>query len=118
MDEYQAYIASCKAPKSQAKIMNIVKWIIAGLRKGFSTPELATKLNEKGVMTIQGKQWTYNALQMQLLKMSRLDNDSSLAWALSSLLCRGAVSEHDLELLKTRTRPASQLDLHDSFKSL
>lgn len=103
-EAYTAYIESCKVPKSQAKVKNIVYWILVGIRKGYTTQQIADKLNAKAVLTIQGKKWTYHALQMQLLKMSRLDNASSLAWALGCMLDAGDATESDVTLLKERTR--------------
>lgn len=42
--------------------------------------------------------------QMQLLKMHRMDTDSSLAWGLGEALMNGDASQEDLELLAGRVR--------------
>lgn len=107
MNAYESYIQSCKAPKGQEKIKRIVHWIIVGIRKGYTTNIIAEKLNIHNILTIQGKQWTYHALQMQLLKISRLDSDSSLAWAFSVMLNDGNANEADLLLIQERTRKSN-----------
>lgn len=102
--EYEKYIDKCKAPKKASAVKRIVEWIMLGVRKGYDSELLADKLNTQGIKTIQGKKWNYYSLQMQLLKMARLDTDSSLAWGLAMLLREGKVSADDLELLEARTR--------------
>lgn len=103
-DAYNAYIKSCKAPKKPSVVKNIVRWILVGIRKGYDTQLIADKLNEHRIKTLQNKTWTYNSLQMQILKMARLDRDSSLAWALATMIEEGSAYEHDLVLLADRTK--------------
>lgn len=104
MDAYQTYIDQCKAKKSQAKVTRIVKAILELLRQGMTTDQMVDALNKSGVMSIQDKRWNYYSLQMQLAKMARQDNDSSLAWAFSLLLDTDEATEDDLHLLKSRCR--------------
>jgi hypothetical protein len=104
MDAYIAYIQRCKSPKNPTKIKHIVESILEGLRLGQTTEMLARSLNEKGVRTIQDKFWSYNALQMQLLKMAKSDPDSSLAWALSELIDEEKATLADVALIRARTR--------------
>lgn len=104
MNAYDTYVKNCKAPKSQVKVTRIVKAILELLRQGASTDEMAIELNRMGVRTIQDKHWTYYSLQMQICKMARQDNDSSLAWALSVLINNEEASACDLALLKSRCR--------------
>lgn len=104
MNAYDAYVQSCKSPKNPVKIKHIVESILQGLRMGQTTDELARSLNEKGVRTIQDKRWSYNALQMQLLKMAKTDPDSSLAWALSELIDEEKATLEDVALIRARTR--------------
>jgi hypothetical protein len=101
---YDAYIVKCKSPKDPDKLKRIVLSILKLLRLGLSTDEIANELNELGVQSIQDKLWSYNALQMQLLKMAKKDPDSSLAWALVALLDTGEVSNEDIILIKSKTR--------------
>lgn len=104
MDAYQAYIDKCKAKKPQAKVIRIVRTILELLRQGMTTDQMVEALNKLGVLTIQDKTWNYYSLQMQLAKMARQDNDSSLAWAFSLLLDTDEANLDDLQLLKNRCR--------------
>lgn len=103
-DQYSRYIEKSKAPKKASTVKTIVSWIMLGIRKGYDTKLLAEKLNTQGIKTVLNKPWTYHSLQMQILKMARLDSDSSLAWGLAMLIHEGKVSPEDLELLEARTR--------------
>lgn len=105
--EYQKHIAKCKAPKNPSTIKVIVSTILDGIRKGLNTFELAKYLNDSGVKTIMNKPWNYYNLQMQLVKMARLDPDSSLAWGLNLLLEENKANETDLFLLTQRTKKSA-----------
>lgn len=111
--EYQKHIAKCKAPKNPSTIKVIVSTILDGIRKGLNTFELAEYLNDRGVKTIMNKPWNYYNLQMQLLKMARLDSDSSLAWGLNLLLEEGTANESDLFLLTQRTKKSANKSATD-----
>ena len=104
MDALQSYIASSKAPKKPSKVKQIVEYILLGLRKEYATPFLAERLNQHKVFTLMGKRWSYESLQMQILKMARFDHDSSLAWGLWQALKSGSATQADLELLQARVR--------------
>ncbi|MQA22792.1 hypothetical protein [Rugamonas rivuli] len=101
---YDAYIEKCKAPKAKAKVHNIVHHLLIGIRKGYTSQYLADRLNQFKVYTLMAKHWTANSVQMQLLKMKRFDNDSSLAWGFAHALSTGLATEDDLELLASRVR--------------
>jgi hypothetical protein len=104
MDAYNAYIESCKAPKSQAKVEAIVAAILSLLRKGLTVEQIAFELNQSKMFTIQGKPWNYYSLQMQIGKMARLESNSSLAWGLKVLIETGDAHQDDLLMLRQRTR--------------
>lgn len=104
MDAYDAYIESCKAPKSQAKVEEIVTAILKLLRKGLTVDQMVNELNRAKVLTLQGKAWNYYSLQMQIGKMARLDPSSSLAWGLKVLIETGNAHNEDLSNLRNRTR--------------
>jgi hypothetical protein len=65
---------------------------------------LCDKLNAKGIKTLTGLSWTANSLQMQTLKMSRLDDDSSLARGWAFLMKQGQVTAADMAILQDRVR--------------
>lgn len=111
--EYEKHIAKCKAPKNPSTIKVIVSTILDGIRKGLNTFELAEYINDSGVKTIMNKPWNYYNLQMQLLKMARLDPDSSLAWGLNLLLEEGKANESDLFLLTQRTKKSKNKSATD-----
>lgn len=102
--QYEKYIARCKAPKNEEKVMQIVEHILIGLRKGYATAYMANRLNQYRIYTLMGKAWTPHSLQMQILKMQRLDADSSLAWGLAQAIEEGDATADDLELLAARVR--------------
>jgi hypothetical protein len=101
-NEYQKHIDKCKAPKNASTIKAIVLAILDGIRKGLDTNQLAEHLNCRGVKTIMKKPWNYFNLQMQLLKMARLESDSSLAMGLVMLVNEGIATPSDVQLLKVR----------------
>ena len=103
-DALSTYIANCKAPKAVAKVKEIVKYIVEGFRKEYSSSHLANQLNKIGVYTLMGKRWTANSVQIQALKMCRFDNDSSLAWGFAQAMKSGEATQTDLDLLLARTR--------------
>ena len=49
-DALSTYIANCKAPKAVAKVKEIVKYILLGFRKGYSSSHLASQLNKVGIL--------------------------------------------------------------------
>lgn len=103
-DALSTYIANCKAPKAVAKVKEIVKYILLGFRKGYSSSHLASQLNKVGIHTLMGKKWTANSVQVQALKMCRFDDDSSLAWGVAQAMKSGEATQADLDLLLARTR--------------
>lgn len=104
MDDYSNYIEKCKSPKKAVAIRAIVMNIMTGIRQHLTTKELAEKLNSSKVYTLMKKKWTSNSLQMQILKMARLERDSNLAWGLATLTKQNFITKSDLELLDMRTR--------------
>lgn len=104
MDQYTRYIEKCKAKKKALPIKNIVKNIIIGIRQGLNSTQLADKLNSLKVYTLMRKSWTPNSLQMQILKMARMDTDSTLAWGLATLIKEKFVNSDDISLLSQRAR--------------
>jgi hypothetical protein len=106
MNEYESYIARCKAPKKLAEIKKIVKTLIAGASQGFDNVTLAMKMNTALILTVMNKAWTPNNTAMAVLKASRFDKDSSLAYGLACMLRSGEVSQEELMLLRNRTRLA------------
>lgn len=104
MNAYDAYITRCKAHKSPSAVRNIIKYIIISAQRGYTNTEAVTKLNEHKIFTLTGKQWTVFSLAMQVLKMTRFEPDSSLAYEFAKMMRSGEVSEETLTLLKSRTR--------------
>lgn len=103
-DAYQAKIDQSKAPKKWQDVKNILTWLQLGIRNGYDTKTLCDKLNAKKVKTLTGSLWTMNSLQMQILKMARLDDDSSLARGWAYLMKTGQVTAADMALLQDRVR--------------
>lgn len=101
---YETYIEKCKAPKAKAKVHNIVHHLLLGIRQNYTSQYLADRLNQFKIYTLMSKAWTANSVQMQLLKMKRLDADSSLAWGFAHALSTGLANEDDRELLASRVR--------------
>lgn len=99
---YNSAIRKSKAPKKPEKVMNIVSHLLIGVRKEYPTKYMANRLNQYGVPTLMSRRWTPYSLQMQLLKMHRMDTNSSLAWGLSEALRTGEASQEDINLLATR----------------
>lgn len=106
MDEYQAYISRCKKPKHMTDIRRILTALIAGAKHGWDNATLATKMNTALVLTLMGKRWSANNIAMAILKSTRFDTDSSLAYGLASMLQTGEMTNDDLALLRSRTRLA------------
>lgn len=103
-DEYAAKIALSKQPKRWQDVKNILNWLQLGIRNLYDTHTLCDKLNARNVKTLTGGRWTINSLQMQILKMSRMDDDSSLARGWAYLMKTGQVTENDMVLLQDRVR--------------
>jgi hypothetical protein len=78
--------------------------ILKLLRKGMTVGQMVDELNKARVLTIQGKPWNYYSLQMQIGKMAKLDESSSLAWGLRLLKETGEANDWDLANLRMRTR--------------
>ena len=106
MNEYEAYIARCKAPKRMSQIKRVLTALIAGAKQNWDNATLATKMNTALVLTIMGKRWTPNNTAMAILKATRFDADSSLAYGLASMLQAGEVTPEELAILRGRTRLA------------
>jgi len=107
MNEYDQYIARCKAPKSLGTVKRIIQHIIIGAKRGWDNTTLAAKLNEHRIYSLVNKKWTVNNLQMAVLNMVRFESDSSMAYALAAMLRTGEATPDDLVLLKSRTRLAA-----------
>lgn len=103
-DLYQEKINSSKEPKKWIVVKNILNWLQLGIRNGYETKVLCDKLNAKGIKTLTGLQWTVHSLQMQTLKIARLDDDSSLARGWAYLMKQGQVTAADMALLQDRVR--------------
>jgi hypothetical protein len=103
-DAYQAKIDASKAPKKWADVKNILNWLQLGIRNGYDTKTLCDKLNARRIKTLTGGTWSMNSLQMQILKMARLEDDSSLARGWAYLMKLGQVTEQDMALLQDRVR--------------
>ena len=101
---YQAHIDKCKQPKSWLKVKNILTWLHLGIRNKYDTKQLCDKMNARSVKPLVSNQWNYAMLQMQLLKMSRLDSDSSLAAGWAYLMKTGSVTHEDHQLLLDRVK--------------
>lgn len=103
-DPYQDKIDKSKQPKKWSDVKNILNWLQLGFRNLYDTKTLCEKLNAKRVKTLTGGAWTPNSLQMQCLKMARLDDDSSLARGWAFLMRTGQVTAADMALLQDRVR--------------
>jgi hypothetical protein len=103
-DAYQDKINSSKQPKKWLAVKNILTWLQLGIRNRYETKVLCDKLNAKGIKTLTGLSWSSNSLAMQLLFMSRLDEDSSLARGWAYLMKQGQVTAADMLLLQDRVR--------------
>jgi hypothetical protein len=99
---YKWHIEMCKKPKKPAKVKRIVDHLLIGIRKEYSTSYMAARLNKYGVWTPMSRSWTPYSLQMQLLKMQRMDSNSSLAWGLVDALRTGDATQDDIDLLAAR----------------
>jgi hypothetical protein len=106
-NEYTDYIAKCKAPKAPGQVKHLIQCFILGAKRGWSNAQIADRLNELKIRSLVGKRWSSNNVAMAVLKMVRLDENSSLAHMLAIMLQSGEVSEDDLALLKARTRAAN-----------
>jgi hypothetical protein len=91
-----------KSPKKVEKVKRIVDHILIGVRKGYDTPYMARRLNKYGIWTLRSRSWTANSLQMQLLKMHRMESGSTLAQGLSEAIQAGDATQDDLNLLAGR----------------
>ena len=103
-DAYQQKIEASKQPKKWSVVKNILSWLQLGIRNKLETKTLCDKLNAKGIKTLTGLHWSSNSLAMQLLFMSRLDDDSSLARGWAYLMKQGQVTAADMLLLQDRVR--------------
>lgn len=101
---YQAHIDRCRQPKSWLKVKNILTWLQLGIRNKYDTKQLCEKLNARSIKPLVSNNWTVNSLQMQLLKMARLDSDSSLAAGWAYLMKTGSVTNEDHQLLLDRVK--------------
>jgi hypothetical protein len=99
---YEWHIKMCKKPKKPAKVKRIIAYLLIGIRKEYPTSYMAARLNQYGVWTLMSRSWTPYSLQMQLLKMQRMDTNSSLAWGLADALRCGDASQEDIDKLTTR----------------
>ena len=103
-DAYQAKIDASKEPKKWSKVRKILQYLQLGFRNGYGTKVLCDKLNAKQVKTLTDGTWSMSSLQMQILKMSRLDDDSSLARGWAYMLRTGQATAKDMALLQDRVR--------------
>lgn len=102
MNEYEAHIAKCKEPKNKVKVKRILDHILIGIRKGYNTAFLVKKLNDHHIKPLVSDKWTVNSLQMQIMKIAKLDSESSLASAFGWMLKTGLATNADYELFQTR----------------
>lgn len=102
MSPYDREIEKRKAPKNLTVVTHIIKHIIICLQRGYSAAEAAAKLNTHKIYTITGRRWTANSLQMQIMRMARLDGDSSLAYGIRSMLRTGEATTDDYALMVGR----------------
>jgi len=105
-DPYADYIAKCKAPKDPGRVKSLVQYFITGAKRGWTNAQIADRLNELNIKSLVGKRWSPNNVAMAILKMTRFDENSSLAHMLATMLRSGEVGKNDLALLKGRTRAA------------
>lgn len=101
---YEEYIAECKKKKDKSKVEKIIKYMLIGIRKGYSSKMLARRLNEFKILSLVDKKWTAPNVQMHILKMRNEDPKSSLAKGLKDALSEGWATQGDIELLMARCR--------------
>lgn len=99
---YNDAIRKCKAKKKPENIDNILEHLLIGIRKQYPTNYMANRLNQYGIRTLTSRFWTPRSLQMQLLKMHRMDEESSLANGFADALKTGQATQDDLNLLAMR----------------
>jgi hypothetical protein len=104
MNKYDEKIAKCKAIKNPTVVRKLVGYILAGIRKQVPTSAMAARLNECNIKPLCAAAWNAQNLQMQILKMARLNKSNSLARMLASMLDAGEVAPSDFELLQGRIR--------------
>lgn len=102
---YEKYLALCRAPKKVDDVKRILMALIAGVKAGMSSTTLAAKMNGALILSLVGKAWTRNSIQMSILAATRFQG-GSLSYVLAKMLQSGEVTKAELDLLRTRCRPA------------
>lgn len=101
---YENYIARSKATKKADAVQLILDHLLIGVRKGYSTELLCTKLNEKGIKPLVADKWRSNALQMQIMFLARMDETNSIVRAFKHMLEDDEATPADHALFQARTK--------------
>ena len=105
MNSYDKYLARCRAPKKVDDVKRILTALLSGVKAGMSSSTLAAKMNAALVLSLVGRAWTRHSIQMSILSATRFQG-GSLSYVLAKMLQSGEVTREELELLRTRCRPA------------
>lgn len=100
---YEKYLAKCRAPKRIDDVERILSALIAGVKAEMNSTTLAAKMNAALILSLVGKAWTRNSVQMSILSAVRFQG-GSLSYVLAKMLQAGKVTRAELELLRTRCR--------------
>lgn len=105
MNSYEKYLAKCRAPKKVEDVKRILMALLAGVKADMNSTTLAAKMNGALILSLVGRAWTRNSVQMSILSATRFQG-GSLSYVLAKMLQAGEVTQEELALLRTRCRPA------------